>query len=172
MPHDMPVVYFAMGSSGQPAIIARIVEGFAGQPYRVIAPVKKHLAGLDVQIPPNVLVTDWLPAHKVNLLADISVIHGGIGTVMTACLAGKPVVGVSMMAEQEANIDCLVRLGFAIRIRKPRFTPEKLMDALATLLADEDAQQKARDFQQIIQGWDDPAITTQFFVETFGRDGL
>lgn len=168
MPHDKPIVYFAMGSSGQPDVIARIVAGFAGQPYRVIAPVRAHLekAG-DVRVPDNVLVTGWLPAHKVNPLADISVIHGGIGTVMTACLAGTPVVGVSMQPEQEANIDCLVHKGFAIRIRKNRFTPEKLRQAIDTLLADEQAKRNARAFQRIAQQWDDPSRITTFFERTF-----
>jgi UDP:flavonoid glycosyltransferase YjiC (YdhE family) len=167
LPKDKPIVYFAMGSSGQPKVIAKIVEGFSGQPYRVIAPVKKHLQGMKVQTPENVLVTDWLPAHKVNPMADISVIHGGIGTVMTACLAGKPVVGVSMMIEQEANIDCLVRKGFAIRIRKNRLTPQKLHQAIETLLSDPEALRKAQAFQKIIQRWDDPTIITDFFVRTF-----
>ena len=167
MPRDKPIIYFAMGSSGQPRVIARIVEGFAGKPYRVIAPVKKHLDGLHVKVPGNVLVTDWLPAHKVNPMADISVIHGGIGTVMTACLAGKPVVGVAMMIEQEANVDCLVRRGFAIRIRKNRFTPEKLCHAIDQLLADKEAQENARAFQKVTQQWDDPSIVAKFFQDTF-----
>lgn len=168
IPHDKPIVYFAMGSSGQPDVIARIVTGFAGKPYRVIAPVRAHLEKIGpVSVPDNVIVTDWLPAHKVNPMADISVIHGGIGTVMTACLAGKPVVGVAMMAEQEANLDCLVRKGFAIRIRKNRFTPERLCAAIETLLADEVAKQKARDFQVVMKQWDDPALITRFFTQHF-----
>jgi len=44
-------------------------------------------------------------------MADLSVIHGGIGTVMTACLSGTPVVGVGMQPEQEVNLECLVRKG-------------------------------------------------------------
>ncbi|MCG2785655.1 MAG: hypothetical protein L6461_11165 [Anaerolineae bacterium] len=171
LPKDKPLVYFAMGSSGQPQVIAKIVESFKDKPYRVIAPVAKHLKGMNVQVPENVLVTDWLPAHKVNPLADISVIHGGIGTVMTACLAGKPVVGISMMFEQEANIDCLVRKGFAIRIRKNRLTPEKLCQAIDALLADTEAQRKAQEFQQIMLRWEDTALITTFFVNTFGNAG-
>lgn len=167
MPKDKPIVYFAMGSSGQPKVIAKIVEGFAGKPYQVIAPVKKLLQNIDVKIPPNVIVTDWLPAHKVNPMADISVIHGGIGTVMTACLAGTPVVGVSMQPEQEFNIDCLVRKGFAIRIRKNSFTTEKLSNAIDKLLADKDAQRKAKEFQKVIQNRDDPSLIINFFKSTF-----
>ena len=167
LPKDKPIIYFAMGSSGQPKVIAKIVEGFTGKPYRVIAPVKSLLRNLDVKVPSNVIVTDWLPAHKVNPMADISVIHGGIGTVMTACLAGTPVVGVSMQPEQEFNIDCLVRKGFAIRIRKKRFTPEKLSSAIDQLLADKEAQRKAKEFQKVIQKCDDPTLIINFFKSTF-----
>jgi len=120
-------------------------------------------------VPENVLVTDWLPAHIVNPMADISVIHGGIGTVMTACLAGKPVVGVSMMIEQEANIDCLVRKGFAIRIRKNRLTPGKLCMAIEKLLADQEARKKAQQFQKIVEDSLDPSSITRFFLRTFGN---
>ena len=167
MPKDKPIVYFAMGSSGQPKVIAKIVEGFENKPYRVIAPVKRLLQNIDVKIPSNVIVTDWLPAHKVNPMADISVIHGGIGTVMTACLAGTPVVGVSMQPEQEFNIDCLVRKGFAIRIRKNSFTPEKLSRAIDQLLTDKEAQRKAKEFQKVIQKCDDPTLIINFFKSTF-----
>ena len=167
LPKDKPIIYFAMGSSGQPEVIAKIVEGFTGKPYRVIAPVKSLLRNLDVKVPSNVIVTDWLPAHKVNPMADISVIHGGIGTVMTACLAGTPVVGVSMQPEQEFNIDCLVRKGFAIRIRKKRFTPEKLSSAIDQLLTDKEAQRKAKEFQKVIQKCDDPSLIINFFKSTF-----
>ncbi|MGA7551666.1 MAG: hypothetical protein WBW24_23055, partial [Candidatus Sulfotelmatobacter sp.] len=50
----------------------------------------------------------WLPALQVNKMADLSLIHGGIGTVMTAAYAGKPVVGVGMQFEHVANLAYLV----------------------------------------------------------------
>ncbi|MCD4782898.1 MAG: hypothetical protein K8T10_03595 [Candidatus Eremiobacteraeota bacterium] len=168
MPKDKPVIYFAMGSSGTPEIVAKIIEGFGERPYTVIAPVKGLLEKMDVKIPENVIATGWIPAHKVNPMADISVIHGGIGTVMTACLSGTPVVGVGMQPEQEANIECLVRKGFAIRIKKLRVTPGKILDAVDKLLGDEEAKKKAKEFQEIIEKWDGPEKKREFFVKTFG----
>jgi UDP:flavonoid glycosyltransferase YjiC (YdhE family) len=167
LPRDLPVVYFAMGSSGRADVIARILAGFAGKPYRVIAPVKHLLNGRSVKIPENVLVTGWLPAHKVNPLADISVIHGGIGTVMTACLAGKPVVGVAMSPEQFINLENLAGKGFAIHIPKASLTPERLYHAIEHLLADPVARQKARDYQKVVEDWDTPQHIRKFFCERF-----
>ena len=168
IPHDKPIIYFAMGSSGTPEIVARIVESFAGKPYYVIAPVKAHLDKVaNVKIPANVIVTDWLPALEVNRMADLSVIHGGIGTVMTAAYAGKPVVGVGMQPEQDANIAALVRKGFAIRVPKSRDPSPKVQEAIQQLLHDEDARRKAEAFSHIMERWDGPRMAAELLVEKF-----
>jgi hypothetical protein len=166
---DKPLVYFAMGSSGTPEIVANIVESFAGEPYRVIAPVKFHLDRVPwVKVPANVIVTDWLPAYQVNKMVDISVIHGGIGTVMTAAYAGKPVVGVGMQPEQDANIACLVRKGFAIRVPKSRDPSKKVQEAIQRLLHDEEAKIKAVEFSKVMEKWDGPRMAAELLLEKFG----
>jgi UDP:flavonoid glycosyltransferase YjiC (YdhE family) len=169
LPHDKPIIYFAMGSSGTPEIIADLVEGFRDRPYRVIAPVKEHLNKLpQVKIPNNVLVTDWLPAHKVNQLADLSLIHGGIGTVMTAALAGRPVVGIGMQPEQTANLACLVRKGFAIRVAKSKHPSPKVQEAIAVLLNDDVARHKAEAYSRSVKQWDGPRLAAERLYEQFG----
>lgn len=167
MPGDLPIVYFAMGSSGRAEVITRILSSFAGKPYRVIAPVKNLLKGKSVEIPENVSVTDWLPALEANRLADIAVIHGGIGTVMNACLAGKPVVGVAMSPEQFINLENLAQKGFAIHIPRASLTSKRLLDAIDTLLADPIARKKAMDYQKVVETWDDPVHIREFFQGTF-----
>ena len=167
--HDRPVVFFAMGSSGVPEIVKNIIEGFAGKPYRVIAPVKPLIARLPhVNVPDNVIVTDWVPALEVNKMVDIAVIHGGIGTVMTAALAGKPVVGVGMQPEQVANLACLVRKGFAIRVQKSRNPSAKICAAIDRLLVDEEARRHAVAFSQIMAKWDGPKIAAGLLFEKYG----
>ena len=146
-----PVIYFAMGSSGRPSLIKNILEGFDGQPFNVVSPMKKKVQDLNVKMPSNVLLTDWLPALEVSRLADVSVIHGGIGTVMTAALAGKPVVGVGMMYEQEYNIECLVRKGFAKRIRRTQISADTLNGAIKAMLEDENAKRKAKDYSVLME---------------------
>jgi UDP:flavonoid glycosyltransferase YjiC (YdhE family) len=169
LPHDLPIIYFAMGSSGTPEIIAKIVESFKGQPYRVIAPVKNHLDKLpQVNIPSNVVVTDWLPALEANKLADLSLIHGGIGTVMTAAYAGKPVVGIGMQPEQVANLACLVRKGFAIRVPKIRHPSKKVQNAIRVLLKDEQAKISAEEFSHVMERWNGPAMAADILYKQFG----
>jgi UDP:flavonoid glycosyltransferase YjiC (YdhE family) len=169
LPHDKPVIYFAMGSSGAEETVIRILQAFEGTPYNVIAPVKPLITRLKVQVPPNVIATGYLPAHKVNPMADISVIHGGIGTVMTACYSGTPIVGIANgNPEQEWNLDTIVRKGFAIRLRKKRVTAEHVIKSIESLLHNDDARQKAQDFQAVLKEWNGPANAADFLNETFG----
>jgi len=168
IPHDKPIVYFAMGSSGTPTIVSRIIESFEGKPYRVIAPVKFILDRIpEIKIPSNVIITDWLPALEINKMADIAVIHGGIGTVMTAASSGKPVVGVGMQPEQVANIACLVRKGFAIRIPKSKNVGEKVQKAIISLLNDENAKEKATEFAKVFDNWDGPQMAAELLYKKY-----
>lgn len=158
-----------MGSSGTPEIVARIIRSFEGKPYRVIAPVKFQLDQVPgVRVPSNVLVTDWVPALQVNKMADLAVIHGGIGTVMTAALAGKPVVGVGMQMEQVANLACLERLGFAVRVAKSKDPSAKVQAAIERLLHDDTAKTKAADFARSIAEWDGPKLAARKLLEHYG----
>ena len=169
MPKDRPIIYFAMGSSGKPELAADIIEGFRDKPYRVIAPVKALVRNRRAPTPSNVVVTGFLPAHRVNPMADVSVIHGGQNTVMNACLSGTPIVGIGMHPEQEANLEACVRKGFAIRLNKWRMEASDVLDAIDTLLDDQQAKARIRKFQEQLSQWDGPANAAAFLRETFGR---
>lgn len=166
---EKPVIYFAMGSSGKPKLIKEVIERFKGKPYTIIAPVRSLVKQISVNVPENVIVTDFLPAHKVNPLADISVIHGGQNTVMQACLSGTPFVGIGMHPEQEANIEACVRKGFAIRLNKWKDKVENILQAVDKLLQDEKAKQKVIEFKEQLKKWDGPANAATFLLETFGK---
>ena len=172
MPKDKPVIYFAMGSSGKPKLIAEIIEGFRNKPYRVIAPVKPHLKNMDINVPDNVIVTGFVPAHMVNPLANVSVIHGGQNTVMNACLSETPIVGVGMHAEQQANLDACVKKGFAIRIIKKEASANKILEAVDKILNDSKAKEEVKKFRDELAKWNGPANAAKFLYERFGRDNV
>ena len=169
MPKDKPIIYFAMGSSGKPKIIAEIIQGFKNKPYQVIAPIKAHIENMDIKIPTNVVVTGFIPAHKVNPMADISVIHGGQNTVMQACLSGTCIVGIGMHPEQQANLDACVRKGFAVRLSKKKVTASVVLDAIDKFLNDNKAKQEVIKFQKQLEKWDGPTNAARFLYETFGK---
>lgn len=169
LPQDLPLVYFAMGSSGSEDVVRHTLCAFANQPFRVIAPVKALLKNNMPNLPPNVTVTDWLPAEKVNKMASVSVLHGGIGTLFTACLAGTPIIGIpNGNPEQEWNLSCLVRKGFAKQLHKYRFTPQQIVSSILAYLQDSAAQQQARLFQAICEKWNGPLNATLYLEKVLG----
>lgn len=145
-----------------------MLESFEGRPFRVIAPVRFQLGYVSgVRVPSNVLVTDWLPAIQVNRIADLAVIHGGVGTVMAAAMAGRCVVGVGMQMEQVANLACLERLGFAIRVPKSKDPSRNVQAAIEKLLRDEQAKSKAAAFAKSIARWDGPKLAAEKLLEHY-----
>ncbi|MCB0103771.1 MAG: glycosyl transferase [Anaerolineales bacterium] len=169
LPKDKPLIYCAMGSSANRAILRTVLKSFEGAPYTVIAPMKAHFEKEKLRVPSNVLLYDWLPAHKVNPLADVAVIHGGQGTVQTACASGTPFVGIGLQPEQEANIDMIVRQGSAIRLSKRYFTREKIIESIEFLLDDDQVRQRAKEIQTLSNAWDGTKNAAQFLIRKFGN---
>ncbi len=87
---------------------------------------------------------------------------------MTAAYAGKPVVGIGMQPEQVANIACLVRKGFAIRVPKSKNPSRQVQDAIRALLHDEKAKRAAEEFAEIMDKWDGPRMAAELLLEKFG----
>jgi len=79
----------------------------------------------------NILFKKFVPSiKKINEMVDLAITHGGRSTVYTAAYSGKPVIGIPMMAEQQFNLDNLVKHGMAIRLSKKYFTEKKLLNAI------------------------------------------
>ena len=168
MPRDRPIVFFAIGSSGKPALVAEILEGFRHKPYRVIAPVKSHIEKMTLDFPENVFVTGFLPAHKLNPMVAVSVIHGGQNTVMNVCLSGTPIVGIGMHQEQQANLDACVRKGFAVRLNKRRVGASEVLSAVDRLLHYDEAKKAVETFRKQLLAWDGPANAVRFLRKYYG----
>jgi len=165
-----PLIYCAMGSSANRDTLQTVLQSFADAPYTVIAPVKAHLdarSGKKLALPESVHVFDWLPAHKVNPLADLAVIHGGQGTVQTACASGTPFVGIGLQPEQEGNIDFVVRFGSAVRLKKSQLSRRNLLQAVDSLLANPQARQRATELRTIFGQWDGVARSAEFITKQF-----
>jgi UDP:flavonoid glycosyltransferase YjiC (YdhE family) len=169
LPRDRPLIYFAMGSSANRDVLLRVLGMFAGQPYTVIAPIKRHLAGLNVAVPENVRVFDWLPAHLVNPLADVSVIHGGQGTVQTACVSGTPFLGIGLQPEQDMNVLQAVHFGSALHLNRYALKEERVLTAVHRLLTEPTFRHKAAELRHELEKWPGAANVAAFLRQKFAE---
>lgn len=117
-----PVIYVGLGSSASRRLALDILNQISELDVEIVSSAGRYLRENDRKyLPDNTHVYDFLPAHRLAGIVDASVIHGGEGTVQTACASGVPFAGIGLQAEQRFNIDECVRYGNALR-----FTPRDI----------------------------------------------
>lgn len=143
------IIYFAMGSSSNKKLIIKMLTILESLNYLVLTPVKSYFPN-EESIPPfnkNIYLTNLLPAHLVSPLVDFSIIHGGEGTVQTACLSGKPFIGVGLQYEQETNIHNCKMFGNAAELKINSITKNH-MEAAISFVESEDCLRKAKEMKE------------------------
>lgn len=133
-------IFFSMGSSGNRDLFLEALETLNHIDYNVVAVYTSILDEDELpEVNDNVLLERVVPAEIVTKMVDLSVLHGGQGTIYTAAYSGKPVVGIPMQIEQQYNLDILVRHGCAIRVSKDHFSSQELLRAISRVLGNYDA---------------------------------
>jgi UDP:flavonoid glycosyltransferase YjiC (YdhE family) len=129
-------IFCSLGSSGYPETLKLIIKTLKAVPhFNIVCSTTSILDPSELgENTDSFYACHFLPAHLVNEMADIAVLHGGQGTIQTAAWAGTPVIGIGFQAEQQANIDGLVRLGMAVRIPIYAVSPKRILKAIQTAL--------------------------------------
>lgn len=143
LPTDRPVVYVALGSSGEnERALPIILQGLAGLPVTVIAAT----AGMPIpeRVPANARVADFLPGVEAAERSALVICNGGSLATQQALAAGTPVLGVVSNMDQHLNMLCLERAGVGLRLRVGEMTAPALARAAQRLLNDSSARQRAR----------------------------
>lgn len=128
-------IFCSLGSSGYPETLKLIIKTLKTvEHFNIVCTTTSILEPEELgQNTERFYACKFLPAHLVNEMADIAVLHGGQGTIQTAVWAGTPVVGIGFQAEQQANIDGLVRAKMAVRIPIFSATPKRILKAVNTV---------------------------------------
>jgi len=136
-------IYCTLGSSGAKKQLLEIVRVFTegeGLKWNAVilsppsvCPIEEAKAALGKR--DGVYITDeFVPAQKINSMADIVVCHGGQGTVQTALASGTPLVGVAMQQEQFINLSNIALYGAGIRIPFAKWKAEKIRNSICGIL--------------------------------------
>ncbi|MCK1796858.1 hypothetical protein MTQ01_12695 [Streptomyces sp. XM4193] len=161
-----PLVYLALGSSGNRSLLMRLLRALERLPVEVIAPVRGYLGPDDpARVPRNVHLTELLPAHRLGPYIDASILHGGQGSVQTACLGGKPFVGLPLQLEQRFNVEACVRYGNAVRLSPATLTHAGLARALGRCLHSEPMRERARELAAVAAREDGAAGAARYLRE-------
>jgi UDP:flavonoid glycosyltransferase YjiC (YdhE family) len=151
-----PLVYLGLGSSADRTLALAAARALGTLPVNVVAPIGRYLEPGD-ELPSNVHVTALLPAHRLGGLVDAAVIHGGQGTVQTACATGVPFVGMGLQPEQTWHVRMCEQRGNAIAVSPKRVGSPEFLDAVRRVLADPAIRTAAEEVRRAYAGADGAA---------------
>jgi UDP:flavonoid glycosyltransferase YjiC (YdhE family) len=125
-------IFCSLGSSGFPESLKLIIRSLKeNENFNIVCSVTTILDPEELgENTDRFYAGRFLPAHLVNEMADIAVLHGGQGTIQTAVWSGTPVVGIGFQAEQQANIDGIAKQGMAVRIPLYALNKKRLLRAV------------------------------------------
>lgn len=107
---DGDFIYLSMGSSSltlYPKLLDRLVKIYGNVPnVYIITNTTLVISAKEksVDLPSNFFITNMAPADQMLALADLTICHGGKGTIYHSILNDVPVLGIPHQAEQEMNL--------------------------------------------------------------------
>ena len=152
-----PLVYFAVGSSGNRDLVLDVLRGLGRADCQVLAPVRSHIKDEDLDtLPLNVHVTDWIPTHQLGNAVDLAITHGGEGTVQNSCAQGWPFIGIPLQFEQRFNVQRCVTFGSARLVSQKEARKADWAALVRETLADDLMRSRARRMADLMKGLDGP----------------
>ncbi|MBP1205256.1 UDP:flavonoid glycosyltransferase YjiC (YdhE family) [Duganella sp. 1411] len=142
LPAGRPIVYVTLGSSGQGALLPRVLQALAPLPVSVIAATAGH--GATGPAPPNARVAPYLPGIEAARRSSLVVCNGGSPTSQQALGACVPVLGIAGNLDQYLNMAGVVASGAGALLRSDRLSEEELRRAAIDLLEQPGARASAR----------------------------
>ena len=157
LPRDRPWVHVTEGTvhTQKPVVLQAAAKGLADLPIQVIMATGTHrkIAKLGLEpLAPNILVKRWVPYAHMLRYTDVVVTTGGAGTVLSALMAGVPLVVIPTEWDKPDNAQRVVEAGVGVRLSFRRCTPERLRHMIEVVLRDatfrNNAQRMAKTFGQ------------------------
>lgn len=151
-------VFVYLGSYGEQftRVVDYLGKLFAGSnDYQVVAATGGLYEYSGTEIPPNIIVSDYVPASLVlsrNCVAMIT--HGGRGSIYSALHHGVPVIGIPNQGEQEWNLDAVERHGLGRKLSAKRISFDMFREAMRAVLDEPRFGENARAFRQKLLNYD------------------
>jgi sterol 3beta-glucosyltransferase len=126
---DTPV-YMGFGSIPIPdqAKLIRALQGLLAEKRVVFSAGWSTLNNLPTH--PNLFVSKYVNHDWLLPKCSAAVIHGGIGTIAAVLRSGKPIIVVSILADQPINGQMIQQKGMGFHIPFKQLSPQKLLQAI------------------------------------------
>jgi UDP:flavonoid glycosyltransferase YjiC (YdhE family) len=134
VPADRPCVYVTLGSSGEAALLPRLIEALAPLPVMLL--VAGVGGGLPSPLPANVWQAPYLPGLEAAHRSQLVICNGGSLTAYQAVAGGAPVLGIAGNLDQFLNMQALERAGVGRTLRADRLSAKEIRAYAEALLSE------------------------------------
>ncbi len=157
---DGDFIYLSMGSTTKkiyPIALKKLIRIYGGSSKVNIVTNTSYLMDGEKQhmkAPKNVFITDIAPAEILFNLADLTICHGGNGTIYHSVIFGVPVFGITKRVEHEANMQQVKNqnIGDYMTIEDFVRTDDFLLrKKLDKMMHSKELHARTKDFSRVIQ---------------------
>ncbi|NGZ88478.1 glycosyltransferase [Duganella aceris] len=167
LPAARQVVYVTLGSSGQGALLPKVLQALAPLPVTVIAATAGMVdPGL---LPSNARAAAYLPGMMAAQRAALVICNGGSPTSQQALTAGVPVLGIAGNLDQYLNMHGVLAAGAGALLRSDRLNEEQLRDTALRLLEQPGPREAARKVAQQFLRYDAGARLARLLAQPLRR---
>ncbi|MBN9609693.1 MAG: glycosyl transferase [Actinobacteria bacterium 69-20] len=137
------VIYLSLGSLGGADIglLQRLIDLLGGTQHHVI--VSMGPRAKEIRLAGNMVGAEFLPQTSIIPQADLVITHGGNNTVTEAMHFGKPMIVLPLFWDQYDNAQRVHETGYGVRLSTYTFADQELLDAVQSLLSDDDVRRRA-----------------------------
>ncbi|ASZ14450.1 hypothetical protein KTO58_01570 [Chitinophaga pendula] len=160
------VVYFSLGTVfARPDVIRQVIMAAQGAPWKMVVSIGKNLrTDQFTDLPPNVLLRNYVPQVALLDKVQLVVSSGGLGTISQTLMFGLPILVLPQAADDFDVAQIAVEAQFGLRIDPKQVSPEKVRHAIDELLHNPNyayhAERVAADFRKC-----DAPLTAALLVE-------
>jgi len=144
---ERPTVYVTLGTlfNTSSNLLETILEGLAAEDLNAVVTVGRdrdpaQFAGLAA----NLHVERYIPQSLLMPHCDAVISHAGYGTVMGSLVHGLPSVLIPITADQPMHARRCAEIGTALPLDRNELTPEKVRNAIWTVLREPSFRIRAR----------------------------
>jgi len=167
LPAARQIVYVTLGSSGQGALLPRVLQALAPLPVSVIAATAGNVD--PGPLPPNARAAVYLPGMMAAQRAGLVICNGGSPTSQQALTAGVPVLGIAGNLDQYLNMHGVLASGAGALLRSDRLNEDQLRDTALRLLEQPGPREAAARVAQQFLRYDAGARLAGLLAQLLGR---
>jgi MGT family glycosyltransferase len=139
---EKPIIYISLGSvtsyNSKTFFYQQCLQAFANSEYTVVMSVGKFIDIAELgNIPPNFIVSNYVPQMQVLQQASVFITHGGTNSTWEALIHKVPLVVFPQGGDQYLVANRVEELNIGVWIKQKNIAPLKLRSLVEQIIKDE-----------------------------------